>query len=246
MKILIVDDEKLARDRLQDLLLEMDSTYELLHASNGKDALDVVNNSSPDIILLDIRMPVMDGLETAQHLTRLENPPAVVFTTAYQDHALQAFDSNAVDYLLKPIRPERLKQGIDKAQRISRARVGRIQEQITTPSQRQHLSVTSQGRIELIPVEDILCFHAEQKYVSIHLRDREILTDESLKKLESEFQDRFLRIHRNALVATNKIESVNQDNEGNNIMKLRGLGKPLIISRRHLKSVKEKLREFNL
>lgn len=244
MKILIVDDEQPARQRLLDLLQELDEEFSIQQAANGEEALQLVNAQDVDIILLDIRMPVMDGLETAQHIGKLENPPAIVFTTAYEEHALAAFDANAIDYLLKPIRPQRLQQAIAKASALSKTQLNNLQDATDDTSSRQHLSVSSHGKIELIPVNQILCFRAEQKYVSIFLADKEILTDESLKRLENEFADQFLRIHRNALVALSFIEALDRDAEGNNMIKLKGMEMPLLVSRRHLKEVKAKLKNL--
>ncbi len=236
MKILIVDDEPLARQRLLGLLQELDAGFTIHQAANGQQALQQLNRQPVDIILLDIRMPVMDGLETAHHIARLDTPPAILFTTAYEEHALAAFDANAIDYLLKPIRRQRLQQAIAKASALSMRQLRHLQ------ATRQHLAVTAHGKIELIPVDHILCFRAEQKYVSIFTAEREMLTDEPLKKLACEFAGHFLRIHRNALVAVKFIEALERDNDGNHTVRLRGIPRPLPVSRRHVKAVKARLK----
>ncbi len=174
MKILIVEDEKLARERLKDLILEYDQSHCILEADNGLSAIQIVENEQPDVLLLDIRMPIMDGLETAYHLSTIDCPPSVIFTTAYQDHAIDAFEANAVDYLLKPIRRERLQQALSRAQFINQARLTELRDDVIKSKSRSHLSVINQGKIELIPVTEIRYLKAEQKYVTIGWPDREL------------------------------------------------------------------------
>ena len=205
MKILIVDDEKPARERLKDLVLEVDAGYELLEAANGLDALRITEEEQPDVVMLDIRMPIMDGLEAAQHMALLTPPPAVVFTTAYDEHALKAFDTNAIDYLLKPIRLERLQTALDRARVIQRARLTAVQG---TSQMRTHIGAIIQGKLQLIPVREIRYFKAEQKYVTVYWPGHEALIDDSLRVIEEEFGGLFLRVHRNALVAVAHIESL--------------------------------------
>jgi len=238
MKILIVDDEQLARELLLDLLTEINSGYELIQAGNGKEALEIYSAEAPHVVLLDIRMPVMDGLETAYHFSSLENAPAVIFTTAFQDHALEAFEANAVDYLLKPIRIERLRKALSRIEAVSLKKIMNIREAEQQPAVRQHISVTSQGKLKLIPISDVRCFRADQKYVSICLPGRRVLTDEPLKSLEHEFSRYFVRIHRNALVAIKYIESLDRNSAGNYAIKLRDMDEKLNISRRQLKNVR--------
>ena len=155
MKILIVDDEALARERLHDLVIELFPDTITIEAINGIDALEKISEHTPEIILLDIRMPGMDGLELANHLLKLESPPAIVFTTAYQDHTLSAFDANAVDYLLKPIRKERLKIAIQRAATVSQSKLALLDKGAEETSARTHLSAMVQGSIQLIAVENI-------------------------------------------------------------------------------------------
>lgn len=244
MKILIVDDEKPARERLKDLVLDINSGHDLLEAGNGLEALRLAEKEQPDIVLLDIRMPVMDGLEAAHHMALLSPPPAVLFTTAYEEHALRAFDANAVDYLLKPIRAERLKTALERARVVRRAELDEIKTEGSLAATRSHLSAVHQGELRLIPVREIRYLYADQKYVTVYWPDQEALIDESLKAMEEEFGDLFLRIHRNALVSVAHIEALEKDKEGNYEIALRDTPKKLAVSRRHNRAVREKLKEL--
>jgi two-component system, LytTR family, response regulator AlgR len=243
MKILIVDDEALARERLHDLVIELHPDSTISEAVNGMDALDKISEHSPEIILLDIRMPGMDGLELANHLLHLETQPAIVFTTAYQDHALSAFDANAVDYLLKPIRKERLKTAIDRATIVSQSKIETLKNTEGIAATRTHLSAMVRGSIQLIPIENIYYFKAEQKYVTAAWPGGEILLDESLISLETEFINHFIRIHRNALVAIKHISGLSKNSEGQQIIKLSDMPHELTVSRRHLAEVKKAFKQ---
>lgn len=243
MKILIVDDETLARERLRELVIELFPESRITEATNGIVALDKITEHTPDIILLDIRMPGMDGLELANHLLHLEAPPAIVFTTAYQDHALSAFDANAVDYLLKPIRKERLKTAIERATMVSQSKLNTLNKSGDVSSSRTHLSAMVQGNIQLISINNIYYLKAEQKYVTAAWPGGEILVDEPLVALESEFSNQFIRIHRNALVAKNHIDSLIKTNEGQHVIKLSDMPIELDVSRRHLSEVKKLIKQ---
>lgn len=245
MKILIVDDEALARERLHELVVELYPQAITIEAANGIEALDKITEHSPKIILLDIRMPGMDGLELANHLLHLETPPAIVFTTAYQDHALSAFDANAVDYLLKPIRKERLKTAIERASVVSQSTLASLNETKDLTSSRNHLTAVVQGKIQLISIESIYYLKAEQKYVTAAWPGGEILLDESLVSLEAEFKNSFIRIHRNALVAINHIHSLSKNNEGQQLIKLSDMPIELKVSRRHLADVKKVFKQHS-
>lgn len=241
MKILIVDDENLARERLHELVMELHDDAFIYEAANGQDALEKIAQHSPEIVLLDIRMPGIDGLEVANHLLNLPAPPAVVFTTAYQDHSLSAFDANAVDYLLKPIRKERLKTAIERAAIVSQAKLSSINE--SESKTRSHLSAVIQGNIRLVAVENIYYLKAEQKYVTAAWPGGQILIDEPLVSLEEEFSDTFIRIHRNALVAINYIESLEKTTDGQHIIKLVDMPVELTVSRRHFGAVKKIIKQ---
>lgn len=243
MKILIVDDELLARERLHDLTVELYPDVITFEASNGMEALEKINEFHPDIVLLDIRMPGMDGLEVANHVLQLEEKkPAVIFTTAYQDHAISAFDANAVDYLLKPIRKERLNTAVERATVVNQAQLTSIHKEEENASARTHLSAMIQGSLQLVPIESIYFFKADQKYVSATWPGGELLLDESLTSLEAEFSKDFIRIHRNALVAINHVNSLSKTSDGQHVIKISDMPVELAISRRHLAEVKKALK----
>ncbi len=247
LRILIVDDEAPARHRLRDVLadcaaeLPVDIVGE---ADNGLDALNRVQQQPVDAVLLDIRMPGMDGLECAAHLNQLATPPAIIFSTAYDAYACQAFELNAVDYLLKPVRADRLVRALSRAHRLSAATLDHLRE--AHPKARTHLSVNEKGRIVLIPVADILYLKAELKYVTVRTAAREFLIEESLTRLEDEFDDLFTRIHRNCLVAGARIREIGKlpgDDDGH-FLRLDGLDERLMVSRRQYSTLREKIKSF--
>lgn len=240
LSVVLVDDEQLARDRLRRML-DGSSDYNVVaEAANGREAIQVVEQFKPDIVLLDIRMPGMDGLETAQHLMGFPRAPGVIFCTAYEEYALSAFDVHAVGYLLKPVRKERLFGALARAQRVSGAQMDALRD----GQARTHLRVKTYAGIELIDLNGISHFVADQKYVSGFFEGREIVVDESLKKLEKEFSAQFLRVHRNCLVALNRIEGLSRDHAGKSTIKLGGVKQPLPVSRRHLSQVKKVLKSL--
>jgi two-component system response regulator AlgR len=237
MKILIVDDEPLARSRLQDLLEDIGGHEVVGEAGTGREAIELTQRLHPDVLLLDIHMPEMNGMEVAQHLCGLEQAPAVIFTTAYSEHALEAFDANALDYLLKPIRRARLEQALDKAQPLQRGQIDAAAA--GSSQQRRHISAHHRGGIKLVPVEEILYFQSDSKYVAVHSEDGEVLIDEPLKHLEQEFADRFTRIHRNCLVANACVEALEKTGDNQYQLRLRGCDTPLEVSRRQLPAVRQ-------
>ncbi len=238
MRILIVDDEKLARDRLRELLMEIGGHVVVGEAMNGAEAVEKTTELNPDVLLMDIRMPGMDGLEAAMHLMSLETPPSVIFTTAYDQHALDAFEVNAVDYLLKPIRKDRLDKALAKAGKLSLQQLHEINQAQEQPAARTHLSVHLRGNIRLIPVPEIIYFLADSKYVTVRTAKEEHLIEDSLVNLEREFGKAFLRIHRNALVATTYVQGIEKDANGTWQVNLKGLEKKLAVSRRHAVAVR--------
>lgn len=240
MRILIVDDEPLARTRLAALVAEGELGEVVGEAVNGEDALAAVQDLDPEVVLLDIRMPGMDGLEAARHLATLECPPAVVFTTAYGDHALAAFEAHAVDYLLKPIRAERLRQALERARALTGTRLAELAT-AGTETRRRHLSAIVHGRIRLVPVDEVRALQADQKYVNVRWPGGQVLIEESLKSLEREFPGRFLRVHRNALAALAYVECLERDAEGSWWVQVRDLEQALAVSRRHLPQVRRVL-----
>lgn len=239
MRVLIVDDEKLARDRLRELLTEIGGHTIVGEAMNGNEAVERTTELNPDVVLMDIRMPGMDGLEAAMHLMGMDNPPSVIFTTAYDQHALHAFEVNAVDYLLKPVRKDRLAGALQKAHKLTLKQLQDINQAQEQPSARTHISVHLRGNIRLVPVQDILYFMADSKYVTVRTPAEEHLIEDSLVNLEKEFGEKaFLRIHRNALVATGYIKGIEKSPAGTWQVSLKGLDKKLDVSRRHAASVR--------
>ena len=242
MKILIVDDEPLAGERLQRMLAELDQHELLGIACNGEEAINKVAQCEPDILLLDIHMPGMNGLEVAQHLSHLDKPPAIIFTTAYDAHALAAFETQATAYLLKPIKQTQLEQALNRAQSLNKAQLQSLSNSPAAPRHRSHISATSAGHIDLIAVADVLYFQADQKYVTVRHVDGSVLIEDSLRKLEEEFSGRFLRIHRNALVAQQHIKGMERGADGRHYLLLKYCDEPLLISRRHLAEVRKMLK----
>jgi two-component system response regulator AlgR len=247
MKVLIVDDEQPARDRLRQILADEDGYDVVGEASNGIDALDVAGRVSPDIVLLDIRMPGMDGIETAHHLNSMNTPPAIVFTTAYDEYAIDAFEARAIGYVLKPVRRSRLAGALKQATRLVGSALSAAAAEANLDMQRRHVCAHAHGELKLIPVDDITSLVADQKYVSVDHDNGHDLIDDSLKSLEAEFGDRFVRIHRGALIAVARIDRIERNAEGKSRVVLRNDSqvddKELIISRRHVAEVKRSLKE---
>lgn len=240
MNVLIVDDEPLARERLQRLVGEIEG-YRALDAAaaNGEEALALIDSLKPDVVLLDIRMPGLDGLQVAARLCEKEAPPAVIFCTAHDEFALEAFQVSAVGYVIKPVRREDLAEALQKAQRPNRMQLAAL----TRPrgeGARTHISARTRKGIELVPLEQVLYFIADHKYVTLRHSEGEVLLDEPLKALEEEFGDRFVRIHRNALVARDRIERLQRTPLGHFQLYLKGLeDQALTVSRRHVAGVRK-------
>lgn len=254
MKVLIVDDEPLAGLRLARLLEQHEDCEVIAEAANGEQAIAACNQHNPDVVLMDIRMPVMDGLQAARHLAKASEPPAVIFCTAYDDYALEAFEANAVDYLLKPVNREKLSQALHKAQKLNRIQLSSLiaqadkgQNGAALASVRSHISAKSSRGIELIALANVRYFLAEQKYVTVyHVLDetlREVLIDDSLKELEQELGERFVRIHRNALVAVAHIQGLEKTALGPRL-KLAGVAEGPLVSRRHLPGIRHLLQQL--
>lgn len=238
MRVLIVDDEKLARERLKELLNDIGGYTVVGEAMNGAEAVEKASELNPDVLLMDIRMPGMDGLEAAMHLMGMEHPPSVIFTTAYDQHALDAFEVNAVDYLLKPIRKDRLANALTKAKKLTQKQAREISQARAEPQARTHISVHLRGNIRLVPVPDIVYFLADSKYVAVRTRAEEHLIEDSLVNLEKEFGEHFLRIHRNALVATQSIKGIEKSPAGTWQVSFKELDTKLDVSRRHTAAVR--------
>lgn len=249
MNVLIVDDEPPARSRLRRLLEEHGEHSVIGEAGDGQQALEMTAGLGPDVVLLDISMPGLSGIETAHHLNALDNPPCVIFATAYDRYAVEAFDAGAVGYVLKPVRRERLERAMAQAARVTHSDLGRLGREAGF-AERRHVCARVRGELRLIPIADVRYFHADQKYVRVHHLNGVDLIDDSLKTLEEEFPARFVRIHRGALVAVDRIESLRKDPDGQTEVVLRsGAGQPaddaagrLIVSRRHLAEVRRRIR----
>ncbi|MDJ0806245.1 MAG: LytTR family DNA-binding domain-containing protein [Gammaproteobacteria bacterium] len=241
MRIILVDDEPLARDRLAALLAELGEIYQVVGtAENGEEALELFSNLGADLVLMDIRMPVMDGLQAARRLAETHTPPAVVFTTAYEEHALQAFETRAVDYLLKPVRKQRLQKALDAAQRITLAQLEKLS--LSAETDVPQLSMSYRGGLRRIPLDQVLYLRAESKYVMVFHTEGEMLLDESLKSLASRYSDWFIRIHRNALVARHALRGLEKCEGGVMRVSLQGSEALLEVSRRHLPGVRRLIR----
>jgi two-component system response regulator AlgR len=243
MKVLIADDEAPARERLKALLARCEPPPELVgEARDGREALRQCAVSKPDLVLLDIRMPGMDGMDCARGLSRLRDGPDVVFVTAYDDHALAAFEVAAVDYLLKPIRVERLQAALERAARRRSGQNGDTQDE-WAPSPRSRLCIQGQGGMRLLDLDEVAYFYAEHKLTRVRTARENFLIPESLKILEAEYRSSFVRVHRSALVSIRWIERLERLQAGIMALKLRDLPERIEVSRRHLAALRERLRQ---
>jgi two-component system response regulator AlgR len=243
LRILIVDDEANARRRLARLLAELGGEQQVIgEAADGEEALQMCHLQEVDVVLLDIEMPGMGGLETASHLAALDPPPAVIMVTAYPAYALDAFERGADDYLVKPVRGERLRSALQRVRFPTRPQRQTLAEPTVRSPRRRQLTAHYRGRLQMVPIEDVLYLQAEHKYVTVRHRSGHLLIDESLKSLEDEFPDIFLRIHRNALVARRHLAELTKNGDGTSVARLRGCEERLPVSRRHLPDVRRWLR----
>lgn len=244
MDILIVDDEPLARQRLLRMVEKIEGFAVVAEADNAEDALVAITQYDPDIVLLDIRMPGRDGLSLAQDIAELEDAPAVIFCTAFDQYALDAFGTNAVGYLLKPVKAEQLLQVLEKAKKLNKIqRVAAQKDGKPRPEvQRTHIAAKTRRGVELIPLDDVRYFLADQKYVTVYHRSGEHLLDETLKELEEEFSARFVRVHRNSLVSVKHIEALERNAQGQYQVRLADTELRPVISRRHVSDLKELLK----
>jgi two-component system response regulator AlgR len=239
LRVLIVDDEALARARLTSLLADCTAPAARVvgEAANAAQALQCVMHQAVDVVLADIHMPGDDGLALAQRLRALPQPPAVVFVTAYTEHALQAFELEALDYLTKPVRLERLQASLQKVERLTQINKG---PEADLPI--DVLVIQERGRTERLPLAEVLYLKAELKYITVRTASRTYILEGALNDLESRYANRFLRIHRNALVARQAVRALErcQDAvEGDGwAVRLERVREPLFVSRRQLAAVK--------
>ena len=244
MRVVIADDEPLARERLRDLLAGVGGVEVVAEAGDGHAALHACAEHHPDLVLLDISMPGIDGLETARHLAAFEPRPAVVFCTAFDAHALSAFDAQAIDYLVKPVRQERLAAALERVRTFAAGTAQHAAASGEEGRTRTHLCARLRGSLRLIPIEDIRYLQAEEKYVVVYHARGEDLIEESLKALEAEFGDHFVRIHRNCLVARHEIIELRRIGDGHTQAVLRHGDQPLEVSRRCVPQLRETLRHL--
>ena len=248
LRVFIVDDEAPARNRLRVLLTDVMTQVPnqiVGEAEHGAQALERLPDAGADVVLIDIRMPVMDGIELARHVLKIDHPPAVVFITAYDQYAVQAFELNAIDYLLKPVRAQRLVGALNKAQARGPLASATLRE--VAPQARHHLSCNERGRILLVPVAAITYLRAELKYVTARTPERDFVLEESLIQLEQEFGRRFVRIHRSVLVAREAIAGFErgaaEDGDAHWLVLLKHSDEKLPVSRRQWAAVKAALAE---
>lgn len=244
MDILICDDEPLAVERLSRLVTQLGHTV-VATATHGRQAIDMAQSYEPDVVLLDIQMPEMDGLSCAQYLRQLDPMPAVVFCTAYDGYALDAFKSHAEGYLLKPVIQQELQQVLDHLTKLTQAQMSHLkQESVEVNVKRQHVVAKTYKGVELVPIEQIYYFLADQKYVTIRHQNGSVLIDETLKDLENEFADHFIRIHRNALVSIHFLDGIEVLSSGQYQVRCRELQERLAVSRRHLPHLRERIQKM--
>ena len=251
MDILICDDEHLAVERLSRLVTQL-GHHVVATASHGKQAIEYAEKYEPDVVLLDIQMPEMDGLTCAKALAQLDPMPAVIFGTAYDDHALEAFRSQAAGYLLKPVIQDELQMALDQIVRLNQAQVSQLKQKGNMEllhsddlkSQRQQIAAKSYRGVELVPIENIYYFLADQKYVTVRHKNGSVLIDETLKDLENEFGEKFIRIHRNALVAVNYLDGLEVVHAGQYQVRCREINEKLAVSRRHLPLLRERMQKL--
>ncbi|WP_350561871.1 LytTR family DNA-binding domain-containing protein [Psychrobacter sp. CAL346-MNA-CIBAN-0220] len=242
MRIVVCDDEPLARERLVRIVQE--SGYEVVgQATTGAEAITVVKVQQPDVILLDIRMPEMDGVRCAQALNELENPPAIIFVTAYDHYAIVAFKANAIGYLLKPANKDELLEALGKAKNLNAAQLKGIREleDPTARPVREYIAARTHRGVELIKLKDIYYFTADQKYVKVRHKSGIVLIDDTLKELEQEFEHRLFRVHRNAIINLSFLDYLETVDSGQYQVRFKGIDETLVVSRRHLPALRDKI-----
>ncbi len=247
MNVLIVDDEPLARDRLKRMVNDTQTWHVIAEAANGEEAVALSDRTQPDVILMDVRMPQMDGVAAAKQIALTKNAPAIIFCTAYDDYGVEAIDAQAAGYLLKPVRQENLLIALEKARQINKLQLMSLEaanDSDCSLKQRTHITAKSRRGIQMVPVEEIRVFQADHKYVTAYHSGGELLIDDTLKELEVEYADRLLRIHRNALVALKHVQGMERDAEGSYCVRLTETEALPQVSRRHLPHVRKLLQNL--
>lgn len=236
LRILIIDDEMPARNRLRRMLAEVPAVQVAGEAATGQEALRLIPVKLPDVLLLDISMPGLDGMALAQILQQQASPPAVIFCTAWPDQALEAFECNAVDYLVKPVRRERLEAALDKARRFIATGGGQVSGVF--------LRSTLAGRVRLLPLSDVICLYAEDKYTTAVHENGKLVIDQTLLELEKEYADILVRVHRGTLVARDRIRELGKASDGRYYLRLEGCDERPQVSRRSLPTVRKFIRDL--
>lgn len=245
MRIVVCDDEPLARERLIRIVKESGNEV-VAQATTGAEAIIAVKTEQPDIILLDIRMPEMDGVRCAQELNELDHPPAIIFVTAYDHYAIAALKANAIGYLLKPANKDELIEALGKAKNLNAAQLNEIRklEDPTARPLREHIAARTHRGVELIKLKDVYYFTADQKYVKVRHKDGVVLIDETLRELEEEFGDKLFRVHRNAIINPSYLDFLETLDAGQYQVRLKGVDEPLAVSRRHLPALRDKIQSM--
>lgn len=238
MKVLIVDDERLARERLIRMVGALDSYEVAGDAASGRQAIEKIKLLDPDIVLLDIRMPDMDGLTAGEHIAKLPSPPAIIYCTAFGEHAIDAYKVSAAGYLLKPVRRDALRETLSKVGKANKVQIAHIKGDEQQGNKRTHISAKTRRGIELVPLNDVCFFQADHKYVTVRHEGGELLIDDTLRDLENEFGDLLVRVHRNALVMTDHLEGLERDVHGHYQVRMKGVEEKLDVSRRHISGLR--------
>jgi two-component system, LytTR family, response regulator AlgR len=241
-RVLIVDDEPPARERLRRLLAELEDIEVAAEAGTGVQAVRLAGELHPDVVLLDVRMPGMNGLEAARHMALLPQPPAVVFTTAYDAYAMEAFEAQAVGYLLKPVRAEKLATALRRTARLAGKQLAVLAAGDPQHSARTHVAARLADQVRLIPVPEVYYFAADQKYTTVRHKGGSDLIEDSLRTLEEEFGAQFVRVHRNALVSVSRLAAIERDSVGQYQVVLRDIDERLAVSRRLAGELRERFR----
>ena len=237
LRAIIVDDEALSRKHFTHVVEQVGGVTLVGEAANIVEARELFERMQPEVVVLDVRLPGTSGLEWAKELAKATCPPAVIFSSAFESHALEAFRSGGDGYLLKPVKPELLRECLAKITRASRAlRTGNL-----PAGERRFLTIKSRRGLTVLPIEDVRYFYADQKYVMAVTNDGERVLDEALRHLETEYHDALLRVHRNALVTIEHVTGLKRLPTGQYQVELRGIEGGPLVSRRHLSDVRKRL-----
>jgi two-component system response regulator AlgR len=243
-RIVIVDDEPLARERLAQMVEGLPGYRVLESCASAQAAMDVITRKEPDVVLLDISMPGMTGMELSRYIMGLEHCPAIIFCTAHDEHALAAFDTGAVGYLLKPVREGKLLESLESARRVNRMQMKSLQETSTPRQEIKNFCIESHRGTELVPLSAVSHLVADQKYITLFHDKGTSLLETSLKAVEEEYPDYFVRVHRNTLASVERIAGIRRSSDGDAHLVLHGSSHSPKISRRHLKEIKQLLADM--